>query len=42
MKRCRKMKRNQRARLDSMGMKYDMTRWRDDIGRSRDGTGERK
>jgi hypothetical protein len=42
MKRCRKMKRRQQARLGSMGRKLDMTRRCGDIGRRRGGTKERK
>jgi hypothetical protein len=41
-KRCRKMKWRQRARLNSMGRKCDLTRQRDNAGRRRDGTRERK
>jgi hypothetical protein len=41
-KRCRKMKRSQRARLGFVGRKRDMARRCDDIGRRRDGTGEGK
>jgi hypothetical protein len=36
------MKRMQRARLRSMKMKRDTTRWRDNVGRRRGGTGEGK
>jgi hypothetical protein len=42
MKRCRKMKRRQRARLGSMGRKRDMVQRRGDVGRRRGGTGEGK
>jgi hypothetical protein len=31
MKRCRKMKRRQQARLGSMGRKCDMVRWHCDV-----------
>jgi hypothetical protein len=41
-KRCRKKKRRQRARLGSIGRKRDTARRCDDIGQSRDGTGEEK
>jgi hypothetical protein len=41
-KRCRKMKQRQRSHLGSMGRKRDMTRWHDDVGRTRGGTGEGK
>jgi hypothetical protein len=42
MKYCQKMKRRQRARLDSMGRKRDKTWWCDNVDRRRCGTGERK
>jgi hypothetical protein len=42
MKYYRKMKRRQRARLDSMGRKRDKTWWRGHVDRRRGGTGERK
>jgi hypothetical protein len=42
MKRYRKMKQRQRARLDSMERKHDTARWRDDVGRRRGSTGEGK
>jgi hypothetical protein len=42
IKRCRKIKRGQRARIGSMGMKRDMARRRGDIDRRRGGTGEGK
>jgi hypothetical protein len=35
MNHCRKMKRRQRAHLDSMGRKYDTVWWRGDISRRR-------
>jgi hypothetical protein len=38
-KHCQKI---QRARLGSIGMKLDMTRQCDDVGRGRDNTGEGK
>jgi hypothetical protein len=38
MKRCRKTKQRQRARLDSMKMKCDMARRCGDVGRRRGGT----
>jgi hypothetical protein len=41
-KHYRKMKRSQRARLGFIGRKYDMTWWRDDVGRMRGDTRERK
>jgi hypothetical protein len=42
MKRCRKMKWRQRARLDSMGRKRETVRWQGDVSRRRGGTGEGK
>jgi hypothetical protein len=42
IKRCRKIKRGQRARIGSMGMKRDTARRRGDIDRRRGGTGEGK
>jgi hypothetical protein len=42
MKRCQKMKRKQRARLDSMRRKRDTTQQRGDVDRRRDGTDEGK
>jgi hypothetical protein len=42
IKRCQKMKWKQRARFDSMGRKRDLAQWRDDFGRRRDGTEEKK
>jgi hypothetical protein len=42
MKRCQKMKRRQRAYLDSIERKCDTTRRRDNVGQRRGGTGERK
>jgi hypothetical protein len=42
MKRCRKMKLRQRARLDSLGRKRDMVRQRGDVGWRRGDTEERK
>jgi hypothetical protein len=42
MKRCRKIKQMQRARLDSIGMKRDTVRWRDDVGWRRADTGDGK
>jgi hypothetical protein len=42
MKRCQKMKRKQRARLDSMRRKRDTTQQRGDVDRRRDGTEEGK
>jgi hypothetical protein len=41
-KRCQKMKRRQRAHLDSMKRKRDTMQWRDEIGWSRGGTEEEK
>jgi hypothetical protein len=41
MKCCRKMKRRQRAHLDSMRRKRNMT-WQNDIARRRGATRERK
>jgi hypothetical protein len=41
-KRCYKIKRRQRTRLDSMGMKRVMTQRCGDIGWRRGDTGERK
>jgi hypothetical protein len=40
IKRCRKMKRRHRARLDSIERKHDMVRRCDDVGRRRGGTRE--
>jgi hypothetical protein len=42
MKRCRKMKRRQRARLGSMERKHDTTRWCDDDSWRRGGTRREK
>jgi hypothetical protein len=42
MKRYRKMKWMQRARLGSMGRKRDMSRWCGDVGRRRGDIGEGK
>jgi hypothetical protein len=39
---CRKMKRRQRARLDSMRRKHDTVRRRDDVDRRRGDTEEGK
>jgi hypothetical protein len=42
MKHCRKMKRRQRVRLDSMGRKRDTLWRRDNVGRRRGSTKEGK
>jgi hypothetical protein len=42
IKRCRKMKWRQRARLGLMGRKCDLTRQCDNVGRRRDGTEREK
>jgi hypothetical protein len=41
-KHCQKMKRMQRARLESMKRKRDMTRQRGNVGRRRGSTGDGK
>jgi hypothetical protein len=42
MKRCQKMKRTQRAHLDSMRRKCNTTQWHDNVNRRRGDTGEGK
>jgi hypothetical protein len=42
MKRCRKIKRRQRARLGSIGSKHDTARRSDDVGQRRCSTGEER